>query len=295
MSDEKVPEPSATTPVSWAAFVEQVAGLKATKKNLLFRGLANSRYRIQTTLERRGFPDMPVLDYYRILGKAKYEIQTRTGRVCELPPFPVLQKLFAEYDEASRDLTFGTIPGFEYMTYVRHCGFPTPILDWTRSPYIAAMFAFDPFEDPRTPMRSIYAWDSPDLSSGGTDEPELKRTGHYVLSHLRHFAQQSDYTICMRFSTEDQTWRFASQTAAPSMKADEPGQTLFRFDIPSSERKTVTSFLDQFNLNPFSLYGSDESLMQTIAIRELDGRRPPVTYQADDSDDCTENRKKPSE
>ncbi len=273
----------APTPLSWADFMKQVATLQATTKGLLFRGHANSRWLIQTTLERRGFPDMPALDYYRMLSRSRYELEARIGRKFDLPPYPELEKKFADYDETSLDLTFGKLPGFEYMTFVRHCGFPTPILDWTRSPYIAAMFAFESPEDKDTPMRSVYAWACPDLTSGGTNEPELKRTGQFAFSHVRHFAQQSDYTICMRFSTDDKTWRFASQMEAPSLKVDEPGKTLFRFDIPSSERKTVTAYLDQFNLNPYSLYGSDESLMQTIAIRELDCLRPPVQYQVADS------------
>lgn len=271
--------------------MQQVTALQATTKGLLFRGHADSRWAIQTTLERRGFPDMEVPNYYRILGRGKHEIEARTGRKWDLPTYPEIVKKFSEYDEASLALTFGTLPGFEYMAYVRHCGFPTPILDWTRSPYIAAMFAFEPPEDQHTPMRSVFAWACPDLISGGTNEPELVRTGHYFVGHLRHFAQQSDYTICMRYSTDERKWRFSSQMGAHSLKIDEPGKTLFRFDIPSSERQKVTSYLDQFNLNPYSLYGSDESLMQTMAIRELDGLRPPVQYQAAD---CSRDAKKTS-
>ncbi len=39
--------------------------------------------------------------------------------------------------------------------------------------------------------------------------------------------------------------------------------------VPSSERKQALMQLDSMNLNPYSLYGSEESLIRTIARREM--------------------------
>ena len=43
-----------------------------------------------------------------------------------------------------------------------------------------------------------------------------------------------------------------------------------RFNIPSTERKKVLRFLDEFNLNAYSLFGSEESLMNMLAVRAFD-------------------------
>ncbi len=39
--------------------------------------------------------------------------------------------------------------------------------------------------------------------------------------------------------------------------------------MPSSERRKVLCLLDRYNLNAFSLLGSEESLMESVALREL--------------------------
>jgi hypothetical protein len=48
---------------------------------------------------------------------------------------------------------------------------------------------------------------------------------------------------------------------------------LWKFNIPSTERLKVLRLLnDDYNINAFSLFGSEESLMETMALRELDLR-----------------------
>ena len=45
---------------------------------------------------------------------------------------------------------------------------------------------------------------------------------------------------------------------------------LWKFTIPSSERTKVLQLLDSMNLNAYSLFGSEESLMDTVAFRALE-------------------------
>ncbi len=44
---------------------------------------------------------------------------------------------------------------------------------------------------------------------------------------------------------------------------------LWKYNIPISERNKVLKKLDAFNLNLFSVFGSDESLMATMATRQF--------------------------
>jgi len=46
-----------------------------------------------------------------------------------------------------------------------------------------------------------------------------------------------------------------------------------KFDLPASERLAVLKELDECNVNAFTLFGSEESLMQTLAFNQFELNR----------------------
>jgi hypothetical protein len=51
---------------------------------------------------------------------------------------------------------------------------------------------------------------------------------------------------------------------------------LWKIILPATLRKDILTMLDRFTLNTFSLFEDDNSLMETLAFREVD-LKPPVS------------------
>jgi hypothetical protein len=95
-----------------------------------------------------------------------------------------------------------------YLAHLRHCGFPSPLLDWSKSPYVAAYFAFARAKHDGDV--AIFAYRERANSAGfkisGSDTPQIVSFGPIVKTHKRHFRQQSRYTACIRW--ESDRWFF---------------------------------------------------------------------------------------
>jgi len=194
------------------------------------------------------------------------QIESLMGSDWPIPSYPDVKLLSSGYDKFNITLWAGKMPAYAYMAYLRHHGFPSPLLDWSRSPYVAAYFAFKNACTDASKKVAIFVSCRRDFAGSGNGMTVMYRFGPFVKTHRRHVLQQSEYTVCLSF--HDDEWRFENHNAA---FCDGPYQQAFcwKFTIPVTERSKVLALLDEYNLNAFSLFGSEESLMETLASREF--------------------------
>jgi len=239
----------------------------------LFRGQADSEWKVETTLDRYVKVNEPQLDYYKSISIVKAEIETYTGERWDIPPI----QEHPAYSEKVRMDDLEIPIAWEYMIYLRHHGFPSPLLDWTRSQYIAAFFAFDGVSEKKN-SGSVAIYVYREYAGRGKNSsstaPWIASIGHNVKTHQRHFIQQCEYTLCHKIKEKKHSMEVTREAVYGSHEEvfsddSEYQNLLWKFIIPKKEFIPVQKKLDAMNINAHSLFGSEESLMKTIALREF--------------------------
>ena len=245
-------------------------------RQLVFRGVADSTWPLKTTLERYQSVGMSFADYYQVITVVQPHIQSFTKTTWdEIEPYQEIERLAAKYDKLDFHLWGGRLRAYGYMAYLRHHGFPSPLMDWTRSPYIAAFFAFNvPPKDPPPERIAIFAYC--ERPTGGkifsSDKPRIFRLGPNVRTHRRHHLQQGEYTICLLWE-HNGPWRFVPHEMVFGRTSSTQDQDmLWKLTIPWTERIKVMKSLDDHNVNAVSLIESDAALLETLAFRQFSTR-----------------------
>lgn len=258
---------------TWADFVSQVEDdirnqaeteeLIGDMPKVLFRGHASSGWKLQTTLERSVPALAGVSEYYRAVYKTKHQLEAFTDRQWSIPKPEALDALLKN-DARWTD----RMPALNYLVYLRHHGFPSPLLDWSRSPFIAAFFAFQR-ADPNDKV-AIYALGSVARSMPHPVNSEcfVKNLGYRVRTHRRHFVQQAEYTIAVQNIRGNWSYMDHEEVLATTSQKY-PVSRLRRYILPGELKHQVLKTLDSYNLNAYTLYGSDDALVESLAYREL--------------------------
>ena len=235
----------------------------------LYRGQPNSSWSLKTTLERYSTPSFTIERYYQLITAIQAQVETFTEQQWDQRELPNYPGGYKDWLEENQRIFPYNLPGYACMVYLRHHGFPSPLLDWSRSPYVAAFFAFN--SAIAVDKISIYVyWERPDGIGFHSSAPSIYHMGPYVKAHPRHFLQQAEYTIGVEFDAE---WKYTPHERAFGKDSVHP-DALWKFDLPASERVRVLKLLDVYNLNEFSLFDSIESMLGTLALRELSFRDP---------------------
>lgn len=177
---------------TWQEFKNWTNKVREEYDAYTFRGHGSSQFRLSTTFHRAG--------------------RSRIERYCS-------EELvaFKNHAEAVLDTRFNLGDGEDFSVVLglaQHHGLPTPLLDWTTSPYIAAFFAFsDALEAARDSKHThvrVYALTREFVNETSPPVVTLPTTQPYVASlaiparqNARLYAQQGRFLVTNVSTVED--------------------------------------------------------------------------------------------
>jgi hypothetical protein len=241
------PQPSVRSEsIVWSEFIKISLEAKRENKSLIFRGQPDSKLTLRTSFHRTNRRDLSSFSAKDMIELSKY--LTLSG---------------------NRKFDLSNATDFaELLSLAQHHGYPTPLLDWSQSPLVAAYFAF------RTVQRAdlsgsvrIYFFDYKKWEKEGQkyrslsiDDPRYSVTTLDInsQSNSRVLPQQSLFTFTNL--TDIERWITVHER--------EDCEFIKAYDISKTSAHNAMNDLDNMNINAASLFpgldGSFEALKRKL-------------------------------
>jgi len=220
---------------SWSSYKNWIESTIKGGAQYYYRGQRQTSWKLQTSFHRYSEKTgISMLDYLdRIIPEVNYYVGATENKPIDI----------------SNKIEFGSL-----LARLQHHGFPTPLLDWTFSPYIAAYFAFKDIDPHKPDARSItiHMFDF-NLWAKSFQQPLNLRDSVSFVSAFRPHAKNNPRMIQQMAVTTATNISDMGQYLIS--RGNDSGNTfLYSATLPTSERKLVMNELNLMGINSMTMF-----------------------------------------
>jgi len=229
---------------SWDSFKEFINTSIKNKKDYYYRGQLDPNWKLQTSFHRYTEKmDTNISEYIDIvLPELQYHLTAQDNELIDLK------------DEKE----FGA-----FLGKLQHHGFPTPLLDWSLSPYIATHFALREvnLHNPQVTHIKIFIFDYQEWESNFESILNLREDKKKFLSVLRPFSKRNSRIIPQMGSTT--VTNVNNIQGYIEEREKEVNQTfLYHVTLPVSQILNIKNELNLMGINEMTLFPGIDGICQ---------------------------------
>ena len=240
--------------ITWKDYKELVSSHIENGNEFIYRGQRDSKWPLKPSLLRTEFV------------KSHEDFKQYFNSVIPLVQDPVEAWLGKEWDLSSQ------LGLAEFLAFLQHNGFPTPLLDWSYSPYVAAYFAFESINHffPQNDKVAIYTFNQLSWRKKYKQEYDITHDKNHVsilnpraIGNHKLALQQGCFTFTNVINIEEHI----------KEHEEKEGEFLNTYHLDVKERPKVIKELSLMGVSPIQLIPSIESVCKK-ALDDLIGLHP---------------------
>lgn len=239
-------------PSNWNGFKEWVGANINTGKKYYFRGQSDSTWKLKTSFHRSVSGKNITMNKYMssIMQDVNYQVSS-----------------FDKPISLNDSQEFGNL-----LARLQHHGFPTPLLDWTLSPYIAAYFAFKGASLNPKPneMVSVFIFDIDLWSTHFQAKSDLLEPSQFLSSFVPFVNDNPRMSRQMGVTTLTNVSDL--QTFILSKINEVGSELLWKFDLPASQRSHVMKELNLMGINDMTMFPDFDGLCKHLKEVHFDNQ-----------------------
>lgn len=259
---------AATRVGSWAEFSDLIETHFLDWSEFIYRGQRSVDWPLVSKFDRemqRSRDLLDTTDPYVGLADGDLALVTQAVGSRDKPKLPDRDTLLREHLAAFKLAAIGRrgpvpkeLSADEWWALGQHFGMATPLLDWTRSAYVACFFALEDTQPPPSPYRAVWAFSHPahlEILSNKTDNYD-RNVGEFPAIELIEAPVDENSRLVSQSGLFTRTP--GGEDVASFIEQHVPlagfHPLLYRIEIPDSQRDLFLRHLELMNIHAGTLF-----------------------------------------